>query len=149
MPAALRSRRRLTGSFISASYAACSCFLIASIGSSRIFEAVSLAVLAFCSVMNDSSGAPFSSFLFSVPLISGSILRLPSRYPSVSSVVPVGPAEEPLYIQSTRTCFLGPPAASCISWSSWIWRSSCRSFIICSIRLRSSSAFFSSSHTRF
>lgn len=74
--------------------------------------------------------------------------RFPRRYPSISSVVPVCPAAGPEYIQSTRFNRFFPPAASCISCNSWICRSSCRSFIICSIRLRSSSAFFCSSHTR-
>lgn len=136
------------GSFIIASYAACSCFLIANIGSSRTLAAVSRSVFACCSAMKLSSEACFSNFLFSVPLINPSILRLPRRYPSISSVVPAAPLEGPWYIQSTRSTRFRLPAASSLAWISSFARSSFNSLIRCSVRFRSSRAFFSSSHTR-
>jgi hypothetical protein len=57
--------RFLAGSFIIASYAACSCFLIASIGSLATLAAISLLEFAFeLSAMNPS--CPASFFIASV-----------------------------------------------------------------------------------
>lgn len=120
---------------------------MASIGSSRIFDAVSRAVLAFCNAMKLSSPACFSNFLLSVPLIRLSIRLFPRRYASISSVVPAWPADGPWYIQSTRSIRLRLPAASSFFWISSLARSSFSSLILCSVIFRSSRAFFSSSHT--
>lgn len=140
---------RLIGSFIIASYAACSCLLIANMGSSLTFAAVSLRVFAFCSAIKLSSEACFSSFLWSLPLIKVSMRLFPRRYPSISSVVPDCPFDGPWYIQSTLSTRFRLPAASSFCWISSFARSSFNSLIRSSVFLRSSSAFFSSSHTFF
>jgi hypothetical protein len=117
-------------------------------GSSRTLAAVSRRVFAFCNAIKVSSEACFSNFLFSVPLINPSILRFPNRYPSISSVVPAVPLAGPWYIQSTRSTRFLLPAASSLAWISSFARSSFNSLMRCSVRFRSSKAFFSSSHTR-
>lgn len=132
-----------------ASYAACSCFLMASNGSSLIFEAVSRSVFAFCAATNESCAVAFCTLSFPFPCRMVSTLRLPSKNASFSSEVPDCPAGGPWYIQSTRAALFFPPAASCNCCNSCSWRSSSLSFLIWSIFLRSSSARFSSSHTFF
>jgi hypothetical protein len=142
------------GSFIIASYAACSCFLIASMGSLATLDAMSLLEFAFeLSAINPSSPASFFIASVSDLCTKPSSFLFPSKYPSISSLTPPPapgpPAPGPLYIQSTRSVRFLPPAASCSFSSSRSARSSARSFKTWSVFLRSSSALFSSAQTRF
>lgn len=131
-----------------ASSAACSCCLIASIGSFLTFAAVSLILFAFWAAEGPTA-VTFCAASAASLLTSPSKRLLPSRYDSISSVVPFCPSAGPPYIQSTLSTRFLPPAASCICCSSWSCRSSARSLSTWSIFLRSSRALRSSSHTRF
>lgn len=114
-------------------------------------ELVTAGSAALLSFVNVSTPEPPPGFAFSwcsffsrIP----SILRFPSRYPSISSAYCPVAVEGAWYIQSTRFCCRDFPESSCNCCRSWICRSSSRSRRSCSIRFRSSSAFFSSDHTR-